>query len=38
VIGETLAVLESLDALADIRELVRILAKTSAESSTPLPA
>jgi 2-methylcitrate dehydratase PrpD len=38
VIGETLAALESVDALADIRELVRILARTSAESSTPLTA
>jgi 2-methylcitrate dehydratase PrpD len=38
VISETLAVLESLDEVADIRDLVRMLAKVSAESSTPLPA
>jgi 2-methylcitrate dehydratase PrpD len=38
VIAETLSVVESLDELTDIRDLVRILARTSAESSTPLPA
>jgi 2-methylcitrate dehydratase PrpD len=38
VIAETLSVVESLDELTDIRDLVRILARTSAESTTPLPA
>jgi 2-methylcitrate dehydratase PrpD len=37
-IAETLSVLEALDELGDIRDLVRILAKVSTESSTPLPA
>ena len=38
VVAETLAVLESLDELPDIRGLVRILASASEKSSTPLPA
>jgi 2-methylcitrate dehydratase PrpD len=37
-IAETLVVLEALEELTDIRELVRILAKVAAESSTALPA
>jgi 2-methylcitrate dehydratase PrpD len=37
VIAETLTMIEALDTLPDIRDLVRILARTSAESS-PLPA
>lgn len=37
VIAETLTTIEALDALPDVRDLVRILARTSTESS-PLPA
>jgi 2-methylcitrate dehydratase PrpD len=38
VMTETLATIESLETLSDIRDLVRILARTSADSSAPLPA